>query len=63
MEGINFIIENWEALFSAVTSVVGAFAIVATLTPNQTDNELVDKVMKFINFFGANFGKAANKED
>ena len=62
MEAINFVMDNWETLFTAVTSVVGAFALIATMTPNKTDNEIVDKVMKMVNFLGANFGKAKNDD-
>lgn len=62
MEAINFVMGNWEVLFQAVTSIVGAAAIIATVTPNTADNEIVDKVWKFINFFGANFGQAKNKD-
>ena len=60
MEGVNFLMENWEGLFTAVTSIVGAFAVLATFTPNTADNELMDKVLKFVNFLGANFGKSKN---
>lgn len=63
MEAVNFIMENWEQLFAAVTSFVGAFALVASFTPNSADNELADKALKFVNFLGANFGNAKNKDD
>jgi hypothetical protein len=63
MEAINFVMENWEQIFTALTSIVGAFAVLASFTPNQTDNAVVDKVMGFINFMGANFGNAKNKDE
>lgn len=62
MEAINFVMDNWEVLFTAVTSIVGAFAVIATLTPNEADNEIADKALKFVNFLGANFGKAKNED-
>ncbi len=60
MEWITWIGDNWEVLFQIVTSVVGAFALLATLTPNETDNKVMDIVVKAVNFIGANFGKAKN---
>jgi len=47
-------------ILSIVTSAVGLFAVIATMTPNKTDNKIVDFLMKAINLFGANFGKAKN---
>ena len=61
METFNFVVANWETLFTALTSVVGAFALLSTLTPNETDNEIMNKIMKLVNFLGANFGKSENK--
>ncbi len=60
MEWITYITENWETLFSILTSVVGVFAMVATLTANESDNKVADILLKVINFLGANFGKAKN---
>ena len=45
-----------------ITQVVGVFALVATLTPNSTDNSIMDWIMKLINFLGANIGKASNSD-
>jgi len=63
MEAINFIVNNWEALFGAVTSIVGAFAVLATITPNSADNAIMDKVLGLVNFLGANLGKSKNVDD
>lgn len=57
---MEYLIENWTVILSAITSIVGGFSVLATLTPNSADNMIVDKVMKAINFMGANFGKAKN---
>lgn len=50
-------IPDWVSI---ILAAVGGFAMVATATPNESDNKLVDKVYKFINVLGANVGKAAN---
>ena len=57
---MEYLIENWTVIVSAMTSIVGGFSIIATMTPNKADNMIVEKMVKFINFMGANFGKAKN---
>ena len=42
---------------------VGAFAAIATLTPNKTDDKIMQRVLDFINMLGMNFGKAANPKE
>ena len=54
---------NWESLFVILTQVVGVAALVATLTPNTSDNKAVDFVLNIINMLGANVGKSKNKTD
>jgi len=53
---------NWQNVLSIATSLVGAFAILATMTPNPEDDKIVSQLYKLINFLGANFGKSQNKE-
>ena len=57
---MTYIMSNWQAWLAAATSVVGSAAIVATLTPNKSDDKIVQKVLSIINFIGANVGKAKN---
>ena len=40
--------------------IVGAFAVLATMTPNKTDDKIVQIVLDLVNFMGANAGKATN---
>jgi|TARA_R110002074_G_scaffold69568_2_gene162154 hypothetical protein len=58
---MEFFTNNWTEILSAVTSIVGGFAIIATLTPNQADNKIIDAVMQLINTLGGNFGNAKNR--
>ena len=44
-----------------VVQVVGAFALIAALTPNSSDNAIADFLLRLVNTLGANLGKAANK--
>ena len=55
--------DNWQNIMSIATSVVGAFAIISTMTPNPSDDKAVSQVYKLINFLGANFGKSRNEGD
>jgi hypothetical protein len=53
--------DNWQNIMSIATSVVGAFAIISTMTPNPSDDKAVNQLYKLINFLGANFGKSRNE--
>jgi hypothetical protein len=55
---VEFVLGNGLRILEAVTMVVGAFALIATITPTEADNKIADKLMKAIHFLGANFGKA-----
>ncbi len=58
---MEYIVENWDNIAAIALQVVGIAALIATMTPNKTDNKIVDAVSKIINLLGANFGKAKNK--
>lgn len=55
-----FTAENIENALLIASSVVGTCALIATITPNKTDDKFVGYLTKAINFLGANFGKAKN---
>jgi|TARA_R110000744_G_C19244497_1_gene549600 hypothetical protein len=57
---MEYIQNNWEQILTGVTSIVGGFSILATLTPNKSDNQIVDSIMQMINLLGANVGKSKN---
>jgi hypothetical protein len=58
-----WLVSNVDWLLESAMMIVGGFAVVATQTPNQSDNKVLQMVLTFINFLGANIGKAANSED
>ena len=58
---MDWLLAHATELFSIITSVVGTFALVATLTPNESDNKVADLLFKVIHAFGANFGRATNR--
>lgn len=59
MEKVIEIIVVWLPI---ATSIVGSFALIAAVTPNKTDDKVVEVLLKVINFLGANFGNATNEE-
>lgn len=57
---IEWIIANAGDLLSAAVQIIGGFAVIATLTPNKADNAIVDMLLRAINLFGGNVGRATN---
>ena len=57
---VSVISNNYVAILSAVASIVGGFAVLASLTPNKSDDRIVQIILDIVNFIGANFGKAKN---
>lgn len=64
MEGTIFqtisdLISTWLPM---IVSLVGVFSLIATATPNKTDDRIVQVLLDIVNFLGANFGKAKNSD-
>jgi hypothetical protein len=55
-----FTSENVGAILDLLVKVVGVASLIATMTPNEADNKVVNFVLNLINMFGANVGKAKN---
>lgn len=43
-----------------LTSVIGTFSLIAAATPTKRDDRIVGKLLKVVDFLGANFGAAKN---
>ena len=50
-------IQKW---LPVVFQIVGAFAMVAAMTANETDDKVVNAILKVVNFLGMNVGTAKN---
>jgi len=50
-------IQKW---LPVVFQVVGAFSMIAAMTANETDDKVVNYILKAINLVGFNFGTAKN---
>jgi hypothetical protein len=57
---LEFVGENGTELLEFVASLIGAFAVLATMTKNESDNAIMAWLLKAVNFLGANLGRAKN---
>lgn len=55
--------EAFPAWLTAITTVVTAATAITALTPSKTDDEIVNKVLKVLNFLAGNFLKNKNADD
>ena len=54
---MEFIVQNWESIFVAVTSLVTAASAVANITKTDADNKVVAILSRVINTLALNFKK------
>ena len=60
---IEWITANREMLMNVITSVIAACAAISAITPTRADNQVLDKILGFVNLLGLNIGKATNSDD
>ncbi len=58
---IEYITENVDTLLQIAASVIAVASLVATLTPNESDNKWVTRVSSVISWLALNVGKAKSK--
>ncbi len=58
MELINKAIEHKDDIALIITSIISLAAAIASVTPSETDNVVLNKIVKLINALGLNVGKA-----
>lgn len=63
MELLLQIAEQAPKYLEAIAQIIGGFALVAAITPTKRDDSIVGKITKIVDFLGANFGAAKNKND
>ena len=61
MDIVSYVMRNWSLITDVVLKVVGAFAVIASMTPNDTDNRAAQMLADFVNLLGFNVGKARNE--
>tara|TARA_R110000824_G_scaffold32372_1_gene104533 strand:+ start:69 stop:257 length:189 start_codon:yes stop_codon:yes gene_type:complete len=58
---LNWFNENKESLIALLTGIVTIASIVATMTPNDSDNKIVAKASKVVSWLALNVGKAKSE--
>ena len=59
---IDWFMLNSEAIIDIATKVIAAAAAIAAVTPTKVDNDLLNKLLGFVNL-GLNVLKAKNQDD
>jgi uncharacterized membrane protein len=55
--------ESFPAWLTAITTVVTAATAITVLTPSKADDEIINKILKILNFLAGNFLKNKNADD
>ena len=55
---IQYITENKEELLQIVASVIAVASLIATMTPNESDNKWVNRISSVVSWLALNVGKA-----
>jgi len=58
---MNWVSENSGNMLQIVVLTVGLFSFIASLTPNKSDDRVMQFLLSVINRLGFNFGAARNK--
>lgn len=58
---LNWFTENKEQVIAVITGIVTVASIIATMTPNDSDNKIVAKANKVVSWLALNVGKAKSK--
>tara|TARA_B100000131_G_scaffold113489_1_gene110619 strand:- start:333 stop:512 length:180 start_codon:yes stop_codon:yes gene_type:complete len=58
---IEYITENAEQLLQIAASVIAVASLIATMTPNESDNKWVQRISGVISWLALNVGKAKSK--
>ena len=59
---MEWLTSNGAQIIELIVQIVGVASLVATLTPNESDNKAVDFILNIINMLGANIGRAKNNQ-
>lgn len=59
---IAYLTVHWTDILTAITSLIGAFAIIAKLTPTTVDDTIINFLLKIINLGALNIKPAAKLE-
>ena len=60
---IEWFTNNQGEVLDVVAKVIALCAAIAAITPTKADNDLLNKLLGFVNLLGLNVLKAKNKDD
>ena len=61
-EALTWVSDNKEAIIGILTGVVTVASIVATMTPNESDNKWVERASRVVSWLALNIGKAKSRQ-
>lgn len=60
MDIINWCAENYDEMIVIALAICGLAAHITALTPTPKDDAVVSKILKVLDLFGGNYGRAKN---
>ena len=60
---VEWFTNNQGEVLDVVAKVIARGAAIAAITPTKADNDLLNKLLGFVNLLGLNVLKAKNKDD
>ena len=60
---MEWISTNYDVIIDLGAKVIALAAAIAAITPTKVDNDLLNKLLGFVNLLGLNVLKAKNKDD
>jgi len=60
---VEWFTNNQGEVLDVVAKVIALCAAIAAVTPTKVDNDLLNKLLGFVNLLGLNVLKAKNKDD
>ena len=62
MDIVSYVMQNWNLITDVVLKLVGAFAIIASMTHNTNYNKAAQLLADLVNLLGFNIGKSKNSD-
>ena len=60
---MEWITDNYQTIIDIGSKVIALAAAIAAITPTKAANDLLNKLLGFVNLLGLNVLKAKNKDD
>ena len=60
-DALNWLGENKEAIIGILTGIITVASVIATMTPNDSDNDFVAKASKVVSWLALNIGRAKSE--